>query len=386
MKLFLYEILSGGLLFGAVFMITDPVTSPTTGFGRICAGALAGSLTALIRYLGAYPEGVAFSILIVNMFVPTIDHLMAGKPRGVNWKQVLGLGLSMVLLCLITGFSVLYETGWNKDQEYTEAMYAGYDKNKTVVISEGFESEYIIERQEIYNSESDLLGYVYILKHQDNYGSIKLLVGIDTRETVVGVYTLRNNQSYATQLQAHIDTDYNGQISYAGLSGADVDNVDVNCGATNSANKVKTMIKDALADSYARCVNNAISSIYEGYTDLESVTDGFINAAVLEKIVVKNGSTVMGTLYKVIAESSWGNVEVLVGISADNKLDGVRFLVNDQSYGVLASEQLPNYFENGMTLDSVNGIVNTGSGATNTLNTVKSLVQTAFAEHLGGTV
>ena len=53
--------------------------------------------------------------------------------------------------------------------------------------------------QEVYSKESELLGYVYIVKHQDPYGSLKLLVGIDTRQTVVGVYTLINNQSLSSQ-------------------------------------------------------------------------------------------------------------------------------------------------------------------------------------------
>lgn len=109
--LFMYEMLSGGLLFGAVFMITDPVTSPTTKFGRVAFGAMAGIITALVRYCGAYPEGVAFSILIANMFAPAMDHLMRGKKNTYTWKQILGLGISMVIICLIVGFSVAYQLG-----------------------------------------------------------------------------------------------------------------------------------------------------------------------------------------------------------------------------------------------------------------------------------
>ena len=385
LKFFLFQMLSGGLLFGAVFMITDPVTSPTTGFGRVCAGAAAGALTALIRYIGAYPEGVAFSILIVNMFVPTIDHLMIGKPRGVNWKQLLGLGLTTVVLCLIAGFDVAYSVGLNQEYQYTEELYSGYDKSKTVVITEGFESEYILERQEIYSKESELLGYVYIVKHQDPYGSLKLLVGIDTRQTVVGVYTLINNQSYNTQIQAHIDEDYNGQISYAGLSDTDVDNIDVSCGATNSAKKVKMMIKDALADSYARAYDAALHSIFSSYSKLTVTTEGFSSEKIVEKIEVVKGGTYLGTLYRMMEVGPYGGIEIFVGIDRNNKLAGVRFIVNDQSYGVLANEQLPNYMKPGLTAGEVDEVVNTGSGATNTLNTVKSLVQLAFAEHLGGT-
>ena len=109
--LFMYEMLSGGLLFGCVFMITDPVTSPTTKFGRIVFGTLAGVITALVRYCGAYPEGVAFSILIANMFAPAIDHLMRGKKNTYTWKQILGLSLSMIVICLIVGFTVAGQLG-----------------------------------------------------------------------------------------------------------------------------------------------------------------------------------------------------------------------------------------------------------------------------------
>ena len=107
--LFMYEMLSGGLLFGAVFMITDPVTSPTTKFGRIAFGAMAGIITALVRYCGAYPEGGAFSILIANMFAPAMDYLMRGKKNTYTWKQLLGLGIAMVVICLIVGFSVAHQ-------------------------------------------------------------------------------------------------------------------------------------------------------------------------------------------------------------------------------------------------------------------------------------
>lgn len=108
---FMFEMLSGGLLFGAVFMITDPVTSPTTKFGRIVFGTMAGAITALIRYCGAYPEGVAFSILIANMVAPTIDTLMRGKANEYNWKQLVGLAATMVILCLIVGFAVAGQLG-----------------------------------------------------------------------------------------------------------------------------------------------------------------------------------------------------------------------------------------------------------------------------------
>ncbi|MFA7055296.1 MAG: RnfABCDGE type electron transport complex subunit D [Acholeplasmataceae bacterium] len=70
----LMHLLSGGLMFGFIFMITDPVTSPVTRPGRFAYGALVAVVVVLIRLFGSYPEGVAFAILFMNMFVPLIDY------------------------------------------------------------------------------------------------------------------------------------------------------------------------------------------------------------------------------------------------------------------------------------------------------------------------
>ena len=72
----LFQILSGGLLLGAFFMATDPVTSPFTKPGRWIAGLLLGIFTVLIRGLSGYVEGVMFSILLVNAFGPLIDTMV----------------------------------------------------------------------------------------------------------------------------------------------------------------------------------------------------------------------------------------------------------------------------------------------------------------------
>lgn len=72
----LFQILSGGLLLGAFFMATDPVTSPFTKLGRWVAGVLLGILTVLIRGLSGYVEGVMFSILLVNALTPLIDTIV----------------------------------------------------------------------------------------------------------------------------------------------------------------------------------------------------------------------------------------------------------------------------------------------------------------------
>jgi len=69
----LYQVLDGGLMLGAIFMATDYVTSPVTPKGQVIFGVGCGLLTVFIRYFGGLPEGVSYSILIMNTLVWAID-------------------------------------------------------------------------------------------------------------------------------------------------------------------------------------------------------------------------------------------------------------------------------------------------------------------------
>lgn len=71
-----FHILTGGLMLGAIYMATDYVTSPMTKAGMIIYAVGIGLITVIIRVFGAYPEGVAFSILIMNAFVPLINKFI----------------------------------------------------------------------------------------------------------------------------------------------------------------------------------------------------------------------------------------------------------------------------------------------------------------------
>jgi electron transport complex protein RnfD len=76
------HLLSGGLLIGAFFIATDPVTAPLTAKGRWIFGIGVGTITMLIRVVGAYPEGVMFSVLLMNSVTPLIDRLCKITPAG----------------------------------------------------------------------------------------------------------------------------------------------------------------------------------------------------------------------------------------------------------------------------------------------------------------
>jgi len=73
-----YQVLSGGVMLGALFMATDYVTSPVTKWGQVIFGIGCGAITMAIRYLGAYPEGVSYAILVMNACVVMLDRI--GRP------------------------------------------------------------------------------------------------------------------------------------------------------------------------------------------------------------------------------------------------------------------------------------------------------------------
>lgn len=78
----LYQLLSGGMMLGAIFMATDYTTSPLTKWGKVIFAAGCGVLTILLRTYSNMPEGVSFSILLMNILVPHIEHLTTPRTLG----------------------------------------------------------------------------------------------------------------------------------------------------------------------------------------------------------------------------------------------------------------------------------------------------------------
>jgi electron transport complex protein RnfD len=78
----IFHLLTGGLVLGAFFMATDMVTSPMNARAQLIFGSGIGILTILIRFWGAYPEGVSFAILIMNAVVPLLNMYVKPKQFG----------------------------------------------------------------------------------------------------------------------------------------------------------------------------------------------------------------------------------------------------------------------------------------------------------------
>lgn len=82
-----FELFTGASMFGAFFILTDPVTASTTIKGRLIYASLAGVIVFVIRHFGGYPDGVAFAVLIANMCVPLLDHLTQPRVYGHHGGQ-----------------------------------------------------------------------------------------------------------------------------------------------------------------------------------------------------------------------------------------------------------------------------------------------------------
>lgn len=95
-----YHILTGGLMFGAVFMATDPVTTPTSAAGRVIYAMGCAVLTVLIRVKANLPEGVLYSILIMNACTPMIE-------RVCDCEQIKGLKKSLITFACVVVFGVV---------------------------------------------------------------------------------------------------------------------------------------------------------------------------------------------------------------------------------------------------------------------------------------
>ena len=83
----MFHLLAGGLMLGAIYMATDMVTTPVTRPGMIVFGVGCGVLTMLIRKWGGYPEGVSFSILLMNAVAPLINRATRPRVFGTTRKK-----------------------------------------------------------------------------------------------------------------------------------------------------------------------------------------------------------------------------------------------------------------------------------------------------------
>jgi len=208
----LFHVLSGGLLFGAVFMATDPVTSAVTPIGQVLQGIFLGILTVFLRITGV--EGVAISILIINLFVFLLDKV--GMSSRLNFIKCVPYFIIVAILIIISIIGLAS----------TKRVEGNQDPNFNIVIKtkEGITTNYVVRQK----------GYG---------GNIKASISI-VNDKIESIEILSHNET-KDRYQLVIDSDYIQQL----ISNQDnIEDLDTISSATVTSNALKKMIINVMQD------------------------------------------------------------------------------------------------------------------------------------------
>ncbi len=200
----LVYILSGGLIFGAVYMATDMVTSPYTKVGKIIYSLLIGLGILIIRKFTSHPEGVAYAILFGNIFVPFINKYT--KPRvfgrGYNMKEVKIALISLVLT--LVGLLLIFQM--DKSLEGSKEAKILLEKEK-IMLSMVEEGTRVAKDGEtkiyggylfrpVYNINEEKIAYIVEAKSK-GYGKseIEFLMAMDLKGVCIGHHILAHEET-----------------------------------------------------------------------------------------------------------------------------------------------------------------------------------------------
>ena len=223
----LAHLCSGGIVMGAVFMATDPVTSPTNAFGHVIYGCIIGILSGIFRVFGSATDSVSYAIITANLVVPIIDEyciplpygLRSGaqegkKKRPVLPKEAVILGVITLIagICLSGVYAVTKEPIARQQQAASLASYRevcpdaesfAYDDDLSAAVEAlgggvygtSFGKAYINEA--VVGSAGDrIVGYVISVTSGDGVeGNITLSVGISADGTVTGIAFTELNET-----------------------------------------------------------------------------------------------------------------------------------------------------------------------------------------------
>jgi RnfABCDGE-type electron transport complex D subunit len=190
-------IFGGGLLFAAVFMATDMVTSPVTPTGQLVFGIGCGLLTVFIRKFTSLPEGVTFAVLVMNALVPLLDRLTVPQIFGVGVAreqrfQGTALGAAVLVVVLVVAFAI-----------------GGPDRAAQPVISGGHylpiaellgTTDYEIEDingtryYTVRDGEGNLTGAAFVGEQRGFNGSIRYLIALDDQYAVQDLIILEHKE------------------------------------------------------------------------------------------------------------------------------------------------------------------------------------------------
>lgn len=244
----------GGAVFGAIFMATDPVTSPTSPLGKIIYGICLGFLTMIIRLKANYPEGVLFSILMMNMLTPLIDSFVLGRTNTRIAKQWISIGACLVIsIACVTGISFTVKADY-------EAKQAEAKKAEEEAAKKAQEEAEAAKNQKKYTLVSND-GNKYVVESNGFGGAVQVEVTING-DTVESVKVLEYSgetpgfgkdlieKGSGGSLSANAQT-FHDKVLGGSMSTDEVDGIDTSTGATVTSNAIKNAIKGAIEESVA---------------------------------------------------------------------------------------------------------------------------------------
>ncbi|HPT82592.1 MAG TPA: RnfABCDGE type electron transport complex subunit D, partial [Limnochordia bacterium] len=192
-----YTITAGGLLFAAVFMATDMVTSPVTSLGQFIFGIGCGVLTMVIRQFTSLPEGVTFAVLTMNALSPALESLTIPRIFGLSisqetWKK--GIAVTTAAVVVFAGFLVLLDRSepsavpvFSRGQYLPIAELLGAEDYEVV---ENNGTTYYLVRDE----EGNPLQTVFVAEQGGFNGPIRFLLALDAEHRIAGVRVLEHRE------------------------------------------------------------------------------------------------------------------------------------------------------------------------------------------------
>jgi len=312
----LFQIFSGGLMFGAVFMATDPVTSPTTPIGQVLYGLFLGILTVVFRYLTPFPEGVLTSILTMNMMVFIIDRIGA-KARFSFKKAIIPFLIAWFLIIVVSGFignsfkadSTVKDSNFNiiskeiieNNTNYvvTQKGYSGLLKGNIIIDNGKIVSIEIIEQNEsFYQKIVDEKYIEKLVSYQKNLNNLDTVSGATVtsralKQMIINVLNDYNGTDFKednnSNFQVMSSKEENGKIIYEVRQQSFGGNLDLKITFENAIIESITVIEQS--DSYFNLIidNNYIQKLIENQQRLDnvdSISGATISSDSLRKAVI----------------------------------------------------------------------------------------------------
>lgn len=307
-----FQIFSGGLMFGAVFMATDPVTSPVTPIGQVLYGLFLGILTVIFRFLTPFPEGVLTSILTMNMFVVILDKIGARARFDFKITLIPFIIAWLLILALSLGLSANY----SKEQE---------------------QSFNIISKEVNGNKTS------YIVTQRGYSGMIKASIILED-DKIITFEILEQNDSFYSKIK---EEKYVERLKLS----TEIDTVS---GATVTSSAIKKMLMNTLED-YGKKITQ---------TNTPLQPENF-------KIISKN-TIDDNTKEYIVTNKGFQNDIKLQVIVSNKQISSIKVLEQNDSYFKIVEEQ--NYIDNIITNQQNIESIDTVSGATYSSKALKQAI------------